>query len=378
MEKHDGFRTAAIHTGHLGPQDLEEIVAEANKRWQGVWVQRKKIERDYPIEVSVVIPNFHQREVLKRCLRALRAQTFDRFEVILVDNGSRDDSVSAARDIVPDIQVIEISQPLGFSKAVNLGIKRAQGRYVAVLNNDTEPEPEWLGALVAVLEERDEVGVVASLVLRSDDPQIVDSFGDGLSMACFPFQNENGTMVDAGLCEPREVFGAPATAAVYRKQLLDDVGGFDEDFETYLEDLDLSLRAQLRGWRCLAIPQARVMHQGQVTSGGVNNAKVVRLLARNWIQLIVKSVPRRVLMGNALSILGTGVRQGLYHSFRSRHPLAYGRGLLEGLFRVPALLRKRKTVLGWRQVDDDRILSLLELGSRQLQETRRRRAGVSG
>lgn len=378
-EHYDGFRTAAVHTGHLGPEELEEILAQANRRWRGVWVQRRKLEGEYPVDVSVIVPTFHQRDALLRCLRALKRQTCDRFEVIVVDNGSRDDSVAAARQEMPDVRLIERDEALGFAAAVNLGIGAARGRYIAVLNNDAEPEPEWLEELLRVFEATPDVGFLASAVLRRDQPEIVDSFGDGLTGGCFPFQIGNGVGAAAALsAQPVEVLGAPATAAIYRRELLDDVGGFDEDFETYLEDLDLSLRAQLRGWRCLAVPAARVLHCGHLSTGGVGNAAVVRLLARNWIQLLLKSVPRKILAANALRIIATGVRQGLYHTVRSRHPIAYLCGLLEGVVRAPALLAKRKATLGWRRVDDARVGTLLKRGEERLRWTRAHRERQHG
>jgi GT2 family glycosyltransferase len=157
---------------------------------------------------------------------------------------------------------------------------------------------------------------------------------------------------------------------VYRRELLDDVGCFDECFETYLEDLDLSLRAQLRGWKCLAVPEARVSHEGHLSTGGFANPEVVRLLARNWIQLLIKSVPRRVLRRNAIRIVGTSLRQGVYHTVKSRHPLAYVRGIVQGLFRVRDLVARRQSILGWRRVDDQRIEELLVLGDGLLESTR--------
>lgn len=184
--------------------------------------------------------------------------------------------------------------------------------------------------------------------------------------------------MDGATVHGAEVLGAPATAAIYRREVLDDVGGFDEDFETYLEDLDLSLRAQLRGWRCLAVPSAEVVHQGQLSTGGTKNAEVVRLLARNWVQLLLKTVPKAILLRHAPQIAATGVRQLLVHTVRSRHPLSYLRGLAQGLARAPRLLQKRKSTLGWRTVDDGAITALLESGEQSLRWTRAHRAADAG
>ncbi len=372
-EHYDGFRTAAVHTGHLGPEELEDILKEANRRWRGIWVRQRKARREYPVDVSVVVPNFHQREALVRCLRALDGQSHDRFEVIVVDNGSRDDSVPAARQAMPDVTVIERDEALGFAASVNLGIEAAKGRYIAVLNNDAEPAVDWLEALLAVFESTPDVGFLASAVVRRDEPGIVDSVGEGLSSGCFPFQVGNGVAVEDGDDAPHEVLGAPATAAIYRSELLDDVGGFDEAFETYLEDLDLSVRAQLAGWRCLAVPAARVRHQGQLSTGGMRNGEVVRLIGRNWVQLVLKSIPKSLLSHNALRIAGVGFRQLAFHTVRSRHPLCFLRGVSQGLWRWRRLVAQRQTILGWRRVDDARIAALMALGDEQLRRTRAQR-----
>ncbi len=377
-EHYDGFRTAAVHTGHLGPEELEDILKEANRRWRGVWVGQRKARGEYPVDVSVVIPSFHQREALVRCLRALNGQTQDRFEVIVVDNGSRDDSVAAARQEMPDVTVIERDEALGFAAAVNLGIEAAKGRYIAVLNNDAEPDRKWLESLMAVFESTPDVGFLASAVVRRDEPDIVDSMGEGLSSACFPFQVANGIAFEDGESEPVEVLGAPATAAIYRRELLEDVGGFDENFETYLEDLDLSLRAQLAGWRCLAVPGARVLHQGQLSTGGMRNGEVVRLIGRNWVQLVVKNIPRNLLRQNVLRIVGVGFRQLAWHTIRSRHPLYFFRGVAQGLWRWRRLVAQRQTILGWRRVDDVRVAALMALGDEQLRRTRAKKKRRDG
>ena len=326
------------------------------------------------IEASIVVPNSNRRDALIACLHALAGQRMDRFEVILVDNGSRDDSVEQARRIFPELRTIARDRPLGFAAAANLGLEVAQGAYVAMLNNDAEPDPEWLETMLETLDRDRGFGFAASRVVRRDRPDVLDSFGEGLSLSCFPFQIGNGVSSSAHLREPLEVLGAPATAAVYRRDLLRDVGGFDEGFGSYLEDLDLSLRAQLRGWRCVAVPGARVRHAGHLTTGGMRNGDVVRLLGRNWVQMLVKSVPGRVLRRSSLGAVCTLARQIVYHSLKSRHPLQYLRGLAQGALRARALLEQRAATMAARRVDDERILELMRVSTELLRFTRDHRA----
>jgi GT2 family glycosyltransferase len=327
-----------------------------------------------PIDASIVVPSSDRRGALIACLDALRDQRMDRFEVILVDNGSQDDSVEQARRIFPAVVTIVRDRPIGFAAAANLGLEAARGEYVAVLNNDTEPDPGWLESALEALERDRGFGFAASRVVRRDRPEILDSFGEGLSLSCFPFQIGNGVSSTEHFLEPLEVLGAPATAAVYRRDLLRDVGGFDEGFESYLEDLDLSLRAQLRGWRCIALPGAKVRHVGHLTTGGSRNRRVVRLLARNWVQLLAKSVPAPVLRRTVLGAAVTLVRQLAHHTMKSRHPLQYLLGLAEGLLRMRTHLQQRAETMNGRTVGDDRIFELLRTSTELLRFTRAHRA----
>lgn len=326
------------------------------------------------IEASIVVPNSDRRDALIACLLALHAQRMDRFEVILVDNGSGDDSVEQARRIFPDVLAIVRDRPLGFAAAANLGLEAAHGEYVAVLNNDAEPEPEWLGSMIETLERDRSFGFAASKVVRRDRPAILDSFGDGLSLSCFPFQIGNGVSSADHFLQPQEVLGAPATAAVYRRALLRDVGAFDESFGSYLEDLDLSLRAQLRGWRCIAVPAAKVRHAGHLTTGGMRSGRVVRQLARNWIRMLLQSVPPSVLGRTCLGATGTLVRQFVYHSLRSRHPQEYLLGLAEGALQSRSLHARRAATMAARKVGDERILELMRSSTDLLRLTRAHRA----
>jgi len=335
---------------------------------------RRPLGLERTIEVSIVVPNSDRRDALIACLLALHCQRMDRFEVILVDNGSRDDSVEQARQIFPEVRTIVRDRPLGFAAAANLGLEAARGAYVAVLNNDAEPDPGWLESALETLERDRGFGFAASRVVRRDQPAILDSFGDGLSLSCFPFQLGNGVSSIEHVLEPLEVLGAPATAAVYRRELLRDVGGFDEGFGSYLEDLDLSFRAQLRGWRCIAVPGARVRHAGHLTTGGTRNGEVVRLLGRNWVQLLTKSLPGPVLGRACLGASVTLARQLARHTVKSHHPLQYVLGVAEGALRTRALLARRAATIAGRRVGDDRLLELMRTSTELLRFTRAHRA----
>jgi GT2 family glycosyltransferase len=239
--------------------------------------------------VSIVIINWNGKKHLARCLPSLIAQTYRDFELIIVDNGSDDGSVAFVRQQYPTACLIENSQNQGFAGPNNQGIALARGRYIVTLNNDTELPPGWLHALVAAADAHPDMGAFASLIVFDDRPTMIDSAGLSVSLAGIGCQNRMGE--DARrVREPEEVFGVCAAAALYRRELLDDVGLFDEDYFAYYEDVDLAWRARLRAWRAMLVPQALVYHIHSGTSGRSSPFKE-SLVARNLVWTRLKNYP---------------------------------------------------------------------------------------
>ena len=239
--------------------------------------------------VSIVIVNWNGREHLARCLPSLMTQTYRDFEVIVVDNGSNDGSAAFIRQQYPLIRLLENSRNLGFALPNNQAIRVARGRYVVTLNNDTELPPSWLAALVSAAEAHPEMGAFASLILFDDRRDMIDSAGLSVSLAGVGCQNRLGESVRR-VQGAEEVFGPCAAAALYRRELLDDVGLFDEDYFAYYEDVDLAWRARLRGWRTMLVPQAVVYHAHSATSGRGTPLKR-RLIHRNKTWTSMKNYP---------------------------------------------------------------------------------------
>lgn len=246
-------------------------------------------------KVSVVIPNLNGKELLKVCLRSLKAQTFKDFETIVVDNASTDGSVGFLHEKYPKVRVIENKKNEGFAKPVNQGILAAGGRYVALLNNDTEADRKWLEELVGVLDKRKEVDFCASKVLKFHDRTIIDSAGDGWSWEHLGGYNIGKFEEDGPkFSRPRFCFSACAAAAIYRKELFKDVGLFDEKFFAHFEDIDFAFRAQLVGHRCLYVPTAVVYHVGGETTKYKSLFHCL-LVDRNKILVILKNFPSPLL-----------------------------------------------------------------------------------
>ena len=285
--------------------------------------------------VSVILPNWNGEAWLPGCLGGLRAQEFRSFEVVLVDNGSVDGSVALARALDPALHVLLFPENRGFAAAVNAGIAAARGEYVALLNTDTVPRPGWLGSLVRTLDASPpDVAGLASRMLSLRDPTRLDDAGDFLTWSGMGVKRGHGEP-GSEFSLPDEVFSACAGAALYRRSVLEELGGFDERFFAYLEDLDLGLRARLRGYRWLYEPAAEVLHQGQ--GSGLPADRYVRLTTRNRLLLMTKSLPLRSLLRHAHQLL----YGQLYFFVAYRRPLASLAGYLGYLRLVPHVLRAR-------------------------------------
>jgi hypothetical protein len=244
-------------------------------------------------EISVVIPNWNGKKFLKTCLDSLRSQSFKDFEIILVDNGSKDESVKFVEENYPEVEIIALKENTGFAKAVNIGIRNAKGNLVALLNNDTEAHPDWLKNLKLAFEKYPEHAFFACKMLCFDQRDIIDSAGDGYSLLGKRYSIHrigSGQKDGPKFNQFREVFSACGGAAAYRKKLFEKIGLFDEDFFAFCEDIDLSFRAQLAGLRCLYIPSAVVYHLRGATVKKTNYFNEY-LRARNEIYLLIKNVP---------------------------------------------------------------------------------------
>jgi GT2 family glycosyltransferase len=240
--------------------------------------------------VSVVIPNWNGAVWLVRCLRSLRDQSYRDFELILVDNASTDDSRLVLEREYPEARWVPLSHNRGFAAAVNAGIRVARGDLIALLNNDTEVEPGWLASLVDALDRRPDVAFAASRMRSASDRNRIDGAGDAMNWYASPSKIGMQELDDGRFDVEREVFGACAGAAIYRRELFGEIGLFEESFFAYIEDVDVSFRAQLAGLRCLYVPAAVVYHVGSATAGR-NSSFALRLATRNQLLLVVRNYP---------------------------------------------------------------------------------------
>jgi GT2 family glycosyltransferase len=285
--------------------------------------------------VSVVIAHWNKLPLLRSCLQALDRQSFRDFEVIVVDNGSTDESVAWLRQR-PDIRLIINESNLGFAAANNQGIRASSTPFVALLNNDTAPERDWLAALTAVMSDGG-YGMAASLMLFASRPDMVQSAGVAMDRAAIAWDRFGGfSRRDGVVQQEADIFGPSGGAALYRRSMLEQVGLLDERFFAYLEDVDLAWRAQRAGWRCRYVPGAVVKHHTSASSGEGSPAKRW-LLGRNKVWLVAKNAALHqlpvILLYDVLATSYALTRRGEWH---------HARGRLVALRELPAILRQRR------------------------------------
>jgi GT2 family glycosyltransferase len=323
--------------------------------------------------VTVVIPNWNGERFLEICLGSLRTQTFRDFKTLLVDNGSSDGSVAFVEENFPEVRVVRLPENLGFSAAVNAGIKASKADLVALLNNDTEVDPGWLEALVRAADDHPEAGFFASKLVDYRDRRLLDGAGDALRRSGLPYRLGHGE-IDRGQFEREAfVFSACAAAALYRREMLNDIGLFDEDFFSNCEDWDVGFRAQLAGYRCVYVPGSVVYHVGSASTGGQKSALNTRLGAQNGVNVLVKNLPA-TLTGKTLPFIIAGLISRLTVTALSPGLLrAYLSGLVGAGRLLPTMLKKRREIQKRRRVSDDYVMRLLRESSRHVAASRLRR-----
>ncbi len=280
--------------------------------------------------VSVIIPNYNGEHFLKECLEALKRQTFDAMEVILVDNASTDDSIKLAKELYREIRVIELHDNTGFAYAVNRGIEAARGEYVLLLNNDTIVFPNFVKNQYKMIKGKPDVFSCSALMIQNQNHELVDDAGDELAVLGWGFAPDRDKPV-SGCGVPHEVFSSCAGAAIYRKAVFDEIGLFDESFFAYLEDMDVGYRARLAGYRNLYNPYAKVYHLGSASSGSRHNAFKVELSARNSMYMMKKNMPVWQYILN-LPFIVAGIAIKTVYFAKKGIAGAYIRGIYRGIF----------------------------------------------
>jgi hypothetical protein len=310
-----------------------------------------------PPDVSVVVVTWNGRQHLDTCLSSVEAQRNVSIETIVVDNGSTDGTADFVRGKFGSVRLVRLEQNHGFAGGNNAGVREARGRYVAFLNNDTYAEPDWVRALMSGIDEQTGFALATSRIVYMHDPNVIDSAGDGVLRWGGAFKRHHGEAVSAA-STTHEVFGVCGAACLMSKAVFDEIGGFDEDFFASHEDVDLSYRARLRGYRCRYVADAVVRHVGSATLG-TDSAYSVFHGQRNLEWMYIKDTPGallvRTLPGHVVYDVAAGV-----HFARIGMLGPYLRAKVAAISGLPRMLRKRAEIQRSRCVDAAAIASQLD------------------
>lgn len=279
-------------------------------------------------KTTVVIPNYNGIKYIDGCLRSLYKGSVHP-EIILVDNGSTDGSLSLVKEKYPLVKVIEFTENTGFSKAVNAGIRMARTEYVLLLNNDTVSGQEMMACLEKAMDDDPGIFSAGAKMISLHDRNKLDGAGDFYCALGWAYARGKDKPVDSYDKEGR-IFSACAGAAIYRRGLFDKIGYFDENHFAYLEDIDIGYRANIYGYPNKYAPEAEVFHAGSAVSGSRHNEFKVKLSARNSIYLIYKNMPFLQIIINFPLLLAGYLIKFLFFSLKGMGG-AYGKGLLEGI-----------------------------------------------
>lgn len=242
---------------------------------------------------SVIIPNWNGVNLLKDCLISLRRQTFKNFEIILVDNGSEDNSVNFVQNNFPEVKIIKLSKNYGFAKAINAGVKASVSKYVVFLNNDTKVDKNWLKNLIMCADKNPKAISISSKLLNYYDKKIdgvgivINEVGQARSLG---WQEEDKGQYD----NVKYILGATGGAALFRGKEFIKLGGFDESYFMYYEEVDFAFRAQFQGYKSILCPKAIVYHKHK-TSAKKLPQHIEYWQFRNMTQTIIKDFPSKVL-----------------------------------------------------------------------------------
>ncbi len=305
------------------------------------------------MKVSIIIPNYNGMKWLANCLESVTSQTFSDYEVILIDNGSDDDSISYTQMNYPEVQILQRHENGGFAVACNQGVRQAKGNFVLLLNTDTILQTRCLKTLVECLEHsQSDVVAIQPRMLQMSEPTKIDDAGNTLSWY--------GEALKRGHGKPRElydqdgeIFSPSGGASLFRKSFLDEMKGFDESFFAYLEDIDLGLRGKLAGYRYLFCSQAKVLHHGH--GSAMPRGQYVTLVTCNRLLIWVKNIPFTLCW----RFLGPYLYGQLYFLIAYRQPWASLKGYFRFLLRLPAALRWRVNHLRRQKISNADLSALL-------------------
>ena len=339
-------------------------------------------------KVSIIIVNWDGKKHLKECLTSIFNQTYDNYEVIFVDNGSTDGSVEFVEKNYSQVKLIKLDENYGFAEGNNIGIKKAfkdeMVKYIATVNNDTKTDRHWLKELIEVAESNDKIGSCASKMLKYYDHTVIDSAGFYIIKDGGAIDRGTGELDTGSFSTKEEVFGACAGAALYRRDMLNQIGLFDEEYFAYFEDVDLAWRYRLRGWICIYVPSAIVYHKQSATGVMFSPFKTYHL-QRNRLWTVVKNYPVQYIPQSIIYLIkryllviyssvkyrasqNTYASRFLNKSLKKEMVKSVIKALIAAIIGMPRMYMKRKKILSSRSVSNSEIKSWFNKFSIDIEE----------
>jgi len=308
--------------------------------------------------VSIIILNWNGLHLLSDCLSSVFAQTYKDFEVIVVDNGSTDGSQQWITKHYPQVSLVCLNENKGFCVGNNVGIMHSRGEYIVLLNNDTKVEPGWLHPLVSAMDDDLTVAACDSKILYFDQPALIWTSGAEYAISGSVTGRGHYQQDTGAYSVVTEVFAAVACSAIYRRTVLDQIGWLDEDFFAGYEDIDLSFRARLAGYRILNVPESRVYHKVSATHV-FNSYDYVFRGQRNVTYVFIKNMPGSLLIKYLPLHFAYMIGSSAYFARCTRLP-AFLKAKWAVVKNLPTLMNKRKAVQSQRSVSSTTFDSLLK------------------
>ncbi len=315
--------------------------------------------------VSIIIVNYNGKKYVEHCVRAVVNACYLNLEIIVVDNGSTDGSVQNLKSSYGKdnrLKIIQIGENRGLGYARNKGIEMAKGKYIAFLDNDTEPEPTWLNPLVETLESNPSIGACQSKLLLMKERNRLDYAGDYISNLGFLIQRVDGGEEDRGQADARdEIFSAKGAAVIIRADVLEKIGGFDEDYFIYVEETDVCWRIWLKGYKIVFVPESRVYHEFGTSSiilGSRQNYLVKFHGSKNYITTLIKNLGAIKII--EIVPIHIGLWIGMAGWFLLKGEYIDSKNIFKGVFwvlwNINRILKKRSIVQKMRIMKDDEIM----------------------
>ena len=312
------------------------------------------------MKAAVIIPSWNGSKLLEDCLESLSKQIFKNFEIILVDNGSTDNSAGYVKKNFPEVRILSLQKNHGFARAINEGVKASNAKYVVFLNNDTKVDQDWLNNLIRCAESHPEVISVNSKLLNFYDRKIIDGAGILINEVgqarSIGWQEKDNGQYDS----EQYILGATGGAALFNRNDFIKVGLFDEKYFMYSEEVDFAFRAQFLGYKSIFCPKAVVYHRHKATSRKLP-AYIEYWQFRNMTQTIIKDFPVSILFKNWrwLKIILVHLNT-IFYQLKNGFWWAPFMVDIWILLHLPQLLSERKKIQSGRKVSDEYIESFFQ------------------